>query len=193
MSVVIHEVSHGYMANMLGDPTAKNAGRLTLNPLKHLDMFGSFILPAVMWFSTGFLFGWAKPVPYNPYNLRHQRYGTALVGAAGAMANFLIAIIFGLIIRFADVLSLSGPFFDIAILIVFLNILLGVFNLIPVPPLDGSKVLFAILPFRFRYIQVFMERNWIILLIAVFFFVWSLIFPIISLMFSLVTGIPFGV
>ena len=148
VSVVIHEISHGYVANMLGDPTAKLAGRLTLNPISHLDPVGSFIVPVLMFFTTGFMFGWAKPVPYNPYNLRNQRWGTALVGAAGALANLLLALVFGVLIRLGPLLGLPDAFLQISVLIVILNLLLAVFNLIPVPPLDGSKVLFSLLPQR---------------------------------------------
>src|SRR3989338_6814886 len=110
LSVIIHEVSHGYVANMLGDPTAKLAGRLTLNPISHLDPVGSFLVPVLMYVSTGFMFGWAKPVPYNPYNLRNQRWGTALVGVAGVAANFLLAIVFGLTIRFCENFGVPASF-----------------------------------------------------------------------------------
>src|SRR6185369_136655 len=99
-SVIIHEVSHGYAAYMQGDNTAKYAGRLTLNPLKHLEWFGSFFLPVISYFLGGFIIGWAKPVPFNPYNLRNHRWGEALVAVAGPAANILIALIFGLSIRF---------------------------------------------------------------------------------------------
>jgi len=195
MSVVIHEVSHGYVAYMFGDPTAKLAGRLTLNPARHLDLMGSFIVPVFMFFTTGFMFGWAKPVPYNPYNLRNQRWGTALVGAAGVFVNFLIAIIFGLIIRFGIQFGLPDAFIFISSLIVFLNLILGVFNLIPVPPLDGSKILFSLLPYRLHHVQEFMERNALFLVILLIFLLFSgalSIVPIIQFLFTLITGVPFG-
>ncbi len=189
MSVIIHEISHGYVAYMLGDPTAKLAGRLTLNPVSHIDPLGSIIVPTLMAMSgTGVIFGWAKPVPYNPYNLKNQRWGTALVGAAGAASNLLVAIIFGLIIRFGDLIGIAGPFIEISVMIVLINILLAVFNLIPIPPLDGSKVLFSLLPYRFNYIQEFLERYWIFLIFFVIFFAWRIIMPIISLLFSFITG-----
>ncbi len=191
MSVIIHEISHGYVAYMLGDPTAKLAGRLTLNPVSHIDPLGSIIIPTLMAMSgTGIIFGWAKPVPYNPYNLKNQRWGTALVGAAGALSNLFIAIVFGLIIRFGDVLGVSGSFLEISMLIVLINILLAVFNLLPVPPLDGSKVLFSLLPYRFHYIQEFLERYWVFLIFFVIFFAWDIIIPIITFIFSLITGMP---
>jgi len=143
-SVVLHEVSHGYAANFLGDPTARLAGRLTLNPIKHLDMMGSIIIPAILILTgAGFIFGWAKPVPYNPYNLRKGgKYAEAIVAGAGPASNFIIAIIFGLLMRFGIASGIATvPFIQIAGIIVFVNIMLGVFNLIPVYPLDGSKVL----------------------------------------------------
>ncbi len=144
-SVVVHEVSHGTMAYYLGDMTAKRAGRLTLNPLPHIDMMGSVILPALMVFThSPILFGWAKPVPYNPYNLRKGgRWAETLVAFAGPASNFALAIIVGLAMRFGIVPSEA---FSLAFMAVFINILLGIFNLIPIPPLDGSKVLPSLLP-----------------------------------------------
>jgi len=145
LSVVVHEVSHGTMAYYLGDMTAKRAGRLTLNPLPHIDPMGSVILPALMVLShSPILFGWAKPVPYNPYNMRKGgRWAEALVALAGPASNFALAILFGLAIRFG--LMPVGAV-GIAYVAVYINVLLGIFNLIPVPPLDGSKVLPTLLP-----------------------------------------------
>ncbi len=151
-SIVIHEVSHGYAANMLGDPTARMAGRLTLNPIKHLDLMGSIIIPGLLVLSgTPFLFGYAKPVPYNPYNLRKyswaQKWGEAIVAVAGPGVNILIALIFGLIIRLSATFNFATQsFVEISTAVVFINILLAVINMIPIPPLDGSKVLGALLP-----------------------------------------------
>ncbi|MBI5457703.1 site-2 protease family protein [Candidatus Kaiserbacteria bacterium] len=142
-SAIIHEVMHGVAADKLGDPTARYAGRLTLNPIPHLDMFGSIILPLVLALSQSpFFFGWAKPVPYNPYNLRPGRFSEAIVAGAGPASNLVIALIGGLIIR-SGLLSAGN---DIVFLIVVVNVMLCFFNLIPVPPLDGSKVLAALLP-----------------------------------------------
>lgn len=192
MSVIIHEISHGYVAYILGDPTAKLAGRLTLNPVSHIDPLGSIIVPTLMALVPGgIIFGWAKPVPYNPYNLKNQRWGTALVGAAGAISNLLIAFVFGMLIRFADVLSLSGPFLQISGMIVVLNIVLAVFNLIPIPPLDGSKVLFSVIPMRFHYIQEFLERYWIFLIFFIILFAADIILPAVSFIFKLITGVSF--
>src|SRR3989344_934990 len=109
-SVVIHEVSHGYAAYLQGDNTARFQGRLTLNPFKHLEWFGSFILPAMSYLFGGFIIGWAKPVPFNPYNLRNQRWGEAIVAFAGPLSNFCIALILGLLIRPGFLPSLNGAF-----------------------------------------------------------------------------------
>ena len=148
-SAVIHEVMHGVAADRLGDPTARYAGRLTLNPIKHLDPFGSVILPLILALtSSPVFFGWAKPVPYNPYNLKASpRWGEAIVAFAGPASNFVIALLAALVIR-ANVLPLevAGAVF----LIVLTNIMLGIFNLIPIPPLDGSKILSALLPLPLR-------------------------------------------
>ena len=145
-SVVIHEVSHGFMANYLGDPTARVAGRLTLNPLKHLDMFGSVLLPGLLVLtSSPFLFGYAKPVPYNPYNLRNQKWGEALVAFAGPGVNILIALFFALLVR-TGAGFLPPAFIDLSVLVVYINILLAIVNLIPIPQLDGSKVIEPFLP-----------------------------------------------
>src|SRR3990167_5871308 len=107
-SVVVHEVSHGYAYLALGDRTAKYAGRLTLNPVSHFDLFGSFLLPLFTYFTTGFIFGWAKPVPYNPYNLRNQKWGPAIVGAAGPLSNIFLAVFFGIVLRIMVSSSLAG-------------------------------------------------------------------------------------
>jgi Zn-dependent protease len=143
-SAVIHELMHGVAANKLGDPTARLMGRLTLNPIVHLDMFGSIILPVILTLThSPILFGWAKPVPYNPYNLKPGRFSEAIVAGAGPVSNLVVAVIGGLVIR-SGILPAGQS--DIVFLIVLVNIMLFLFNLIPIPPLDGSKVLPAILP-----------------------------------------------
>ncbi|MBU4479981.1 site-2 protease family protein [Patescibacteria group bacterium] len=186
MSVVVHEVSHGFMAYYFGDPTAKMAGRLTLNPLKHLDLTGSVIVPTFAFLTTGFIFGWAKPVPYNPYNLRNAKIGEPMVALAGPLSNFSVALIFGLLIRFGLIpLNLIEP----ASLIVLINIVLGSFNLVPIPPLDGSKILFGLLPYNLMYIREFLEKNWFWFVFIFIFFVWRLFLPVIYFLFSLLTGL----
>lgn len=194
-SVVIHEVSHGYAALALGDKTAQYAGRLTLNPVKHIDLFGSIMLPALTAMLGGPVFGWAKPVPYNLYNLRNQRWGPAIVGAAGPLANLLIAIIFGLVIRTLPLIAGHGVsdqfimnFITIAGAISLLNLVLAIFNLVPVPPLDGSKVLFALLPYQWHHIEVMLERYGLIILLIFIFFFAQLLVPVIDFFFRIIAG-----
>ncbi|MCR4334471.1 MAG: site-2 protease family protein [Patescibacteria group bacterium] len=192
MSVVVHEVAHGYTAEILGDPTARLAGRLTLNPVKHLDMIGSIIVPIVTFITGGVIFGWAKPVPFNPYNLKSQRWGEGMVALAGPLSNLCIALFFSIIIRFfANSNLLSQSFLEISILIVIINITLAVFNLIPISPLDGSKILFSFIPYRFDYIRSWIERHSLILVLILLFFLWQFIVPIIPWLFKIFTGIRF--
>jgi Zn-dependent protease len=187
MSVVIHEVAHGYAAALQGDPTAKLEGRLTLNPIKHLDPFGSILLPIVTFLTAGFAFGWAKPVPYNPYNLRNQRWGELIVAIAGPLSNIFLALFFGLIMRFAG-LSLPDSTFQLLGYIVVINLGLALFNLVPIPPLDGSKVLYAFLPFRFHEFRQNLERySFIAIIFFIIFLSDYLIYPI-AYLFTLLTG-----
>jgi Zn-dependent protease len=152
MSAVVHEVSHGLAALWQGDPTAKYMGRLTMNPIKHLDPFGSVILPLLLVLTRSpFFIAWAKPVPYNPYNLRNQKYGPAVVGAAGPLSNIFIALIFGFFLKVLLVTgNISADFGSLAFVvfyyIILINLMLAFFNLIPFPPLDGSKLFFAVIP-----------------------------------------------
>ncbi|MDQ5922903.1 MAG: hypothetical protein QG644_611 [Patescibacteria group bacterium] len=191
MSVVIHEVSHGFMAERFGDKTARMAGRLTLNPLNHLDLFGSILLPALLYITSGFVFGWAKPVPYNPDNLSNKRWGTMWVALAGVLANLLVALFFGLIIRFAPMLGveLPGSFYFITSSIVLVNLALMIFNLVPIPPLDGSKVLFSLLPGSFYRVASFIEQYSLPLLLVFILFFSDILYPVLSLLFRLLTGL----
>lgn len=180
-SVIVHEVSHGLMAYYLGDPTAKYAGRLTLNPIPHIDPIGSIAFPLLMLMAAPFLgsrilLGWAKPVPYNPYNLRNQRWGSALVGLAGPLSNILLALVAGLVMR---VLLLNGIENSLLDIIVTINISLAVFNLLPLPPLDGSKLLFSVLPIS-EYTKASLEQYSFIFLIVVITVFSSVITSIIS-------------
>jgi len=194
-SVIIHEVSHGVVALWLGDPTAKHAGRLNLNPRKHIDPWGSIAVPLMMLLLSGFkfAFGWAKPVPYNPFNLRNQKWGPALVALGGPGSNIFIALIFAVAAKMINLPSaikidiiqnfsnwgnitavISGSFstifFEIFVIIIFWNTLLAFFNLIPVPPLDGSKLLFSILPLRTETKIVLEQFGIFFLLIFLVFF-----------------------
>lgn len=200
MSIIIHEVSHGFAAEMLGDPTARLQGRLTLNPIPHIDMVGSILVPALLVFmNAGFLFGWAKPVPYNPYNLRNQKWGEAIVAAAGPGSNLVLALVFGTVVRFG-VGTLPESFISLAGLVVFINIMLAFFNMLPIPPLDGSKLLKAILPYRanmaFQRFEALMMSGGLLLMLLVFWLLLQVIGPVIigaiSFLFMLITGMPFG-
>lgn len=191
-SAIIHEVSHGFVAHSLGDPTAKDMGRLTLNPLKHMEWFGSFLFPIMMYFGTAgrLIFGWAKPVPYNPNNLKDPRWDSVYIALAGPLSNFVIAIIFGLFLRFIPFGSNAAFAFlpELFILIVYINIMLGVFNLVPIPPLDGSKLLFAFFGDSQREAMQFLEQNGFILLLLFMLFGFQMILPIIHFLFRIITG-----
>jgi Zn-dependent protease len=191
-SAVLHEVAHGYVAEQLGDPTARNAGRLTLNPIPHLDLFGSILMPIFLYIASAgaFFFAAAKPVPYNPNNLKYPRSGAAKIALAGPATNFAVAIIFGIAIRVLIYFPVSDTFLSLLAVIVYMNIVLGLFNLIPIPPLDGSRVLFAALPqnettFRIAY---FLERWGLLLVLFFAFFAFQLLFPLIRMVFALITG-----
>lgn len=190
MSVVIHEVSHGFMAEYFGDDTARDAGRLTLNPIPHLDIFGSILLPAVLVLvHSPFLFGWAKPVPYNPNNLRDRKWGTIAVAAAGVLANLIIAIFFGIIIRLTVGLGWSTGFYTITSAIVAVNLVLAIFNLVPIPPLDGSKILFSLFPNSISSKIFHYEQYSLILLLVFIIFFSNYLYPILAFLFHLVTGL----
>jgi Zn-dependent protease len=188
-SVALHEIAHGYAALHEGDDTALRAGRLTLNPISHLDMFGSVILPILLVISqTGFVFGWAKPVPYDERRLRNHRKSILLVASAGIIANLLIAIIFALLIRASGAFGIGMEFLPVFSIIVLLNIVLAIFNLVPIPPLDGSKILFALLPERYQYLEATLLRYSFIFVIIFIFFLWQYISPIVTLIFRFLVG-----
>jgi len=191
LSTTFHEYTHGFVAYKLGDPTAKNAGRLTLNPLVHLDLLGTVVIPLFLLYYGGIFIGWAKPVPYNPNNLRDQKYGSLKVGIAGPSANLLIAVIFGIFLRIASVGifgSLTSEFFLQAIgLIVYINIFLALFNLIPLPPLDGSKVLMDLLPKS----RDFLAKIGFLGIFIALFLAFYILSPAAQFLFRLITGANF--
>jgi Zn-dependent protease len=213
-SIIIHEYGHAWMAYKLGDTTAKDAGRLTLNPIPHIDLFGSILLPLFFVLSgSSFLLAWAKPVPYNPSQLRDKKYGDLKVSMSGPGANLLLALGFGLLARFLSLNSvlkkdiilsylqgdfsfiasqISGDFvvtiFLMAVLFCFLNLLLAIFNLIPIPPLDGSKIVLNFLPEKYKYKFLSVERYgiFIILFLLMFGFFRLIFYPIIHILFFLI-------
>ncbi len=197
-SIILHELAHGVVADWLGDPTARYSGRLTLNPLPHIDPVGSIIIPGILILTQSpFLIGWAKPVPYNPYNLKNQRWGEAMVAAAGPLTNILLAILFGLMIRFAGAFGLPQTILSLFVTGVYLNLVLAIYNLIPIPPLDGSKILRSLLPSSGRMAFGNFETATYALgplgLVMVGIFAIYLLWPILSVivqwLFGLITGI----
>ena len=216
MSAVFHEYAHGWAAYKLGDETAKMNGRLTLNPIPHLDPLGSVILPLLLVFSgSPFVLGWAKPVPYNPYNLKDPKYGDLKVAIAGPATNFILAVFFGLLARFTApsgemksslinsffqgdyqmvLAEMSGSLlisvFVMSLIACFVNLILMIFNLLPVPPLDGSKILMTFLPpdwqIRFQQIEPY---GIFIVLILLFLGLIQLIFVPLIILFSLLVGL----
>ncbi len=190
-SVIIHEISHGYIALLLGDTTAKDAGRLTLNPLKHIDIFGSVIFPLLMIFSGGPVFGWAKPVPYDPRFLRNPKKGAGLIALAGPGSNLVLAIIFALVSRILTTFPATDfmqALYILVVIIVQVNISLAVFNLLPIPPLDGSGILFSFLPRGTEKAQYFLQRYGFIILVVLIFSGLDFLHPIMSALYKLLLG-----
>ena len=191
MSAIIHEYMHGWMAHQLGDSTAKDAGRLTLNPIPHIDPIGSILLPFMFYFTTGFVFGWAKPVPFNPHYLNDPKYGEAKVAIAGPLANLIVALVFGFTLRFfsQQLFSFNPVLLELCSMVVYINLLLMVFNLIPTPPLDGSKVLMPFLPYSWQVRLASLERYGMFLVFFFMMFAFNMIRPIIEFLFKLIIGI----
>lgn len=185
ISIVFHEYAHGWVAYKLGDPTPKEAGRLTLNPLKHIDIFGTLILPFIFFKVSGgnFSFGYAKPVPINPYHFKNPRKDIMWVGLSGPLVNFIIANFLLLLFKILP----QGVFAEILLEGAAINLLLAIFNLIPIPPLDGSRVISALLPYRFSmaYLNMGLAGSIVIIFLILMgfsnWFVIPAVFQILSL------------
>lgn len=179
MSVVLHEVSHGYAARALGDKTAEWQGRLTLNPLAHLEPFGSVILPILTHLAAGITVGWAKPVPYNPFNLKHPKRDEGLIAFAGPVSNACIAVVFSVFYHLGQGV-LSEATLSFFVMIVITNVALGLFNLCPFPPLDGSKILWSVLPEPYgTRTRVFLDKYAMIFILFLFTFAGKFIGPLV--------------
>ncbi len=178
------------MARSMGDNTAQDLGRLTLNPLKHLDMFGSILLPLMLLIvGSPVMFGYAKPVPYNPNNLSDRKFGPAKVALAGPLSNLFLAVLFGLTLRFLSNVFPSSFAPELFAYIIGVNLFLAVFNLVPIPPLDGHWLLMAVLPPQFVRLRVFLYRYSLPLLFLFIFFGFSFLIPIVNFLFKLIVGI----
>jgi Zn-dependent protease len=189
-SVMVHEIAHGLMADHLGDKTARVAGRLTFNPLAHIDLFGSIILPAISYILGGIVFGWAKPVPYNPNNLRNPRKGGALIAAMGPLSNLVLALMFAVLFRIVMAIGVFTELAPLFYIIISTNVVLAIFNLVPIPPLDGSKIFYAFLP-RTKtgfMAEEFLEQYGIFLLLFFIFWGFGTISPIIQFVINLFIG-----
>ncbi|MBU3668453.1 MAG: site-2 protease family protein [Candidatus Taylorbacteria bacterium] len=188
-SVVIHEVAHGLAALSQGDKTAEYEGRLTLNPIKHMDLYGSVIVPLICYLLPGnLMFGWAKPVPYNPYNLRNGRWSEVFVAVAGPLSNILIALLASVVVRTVG----SGlPAATVAILatIVAINLVLAVFNLVPLPPLDGSKIFMGIFPETYSKVRGWYDQYGLLATFIFIFFIWQFFTPVIAFLYRLFLGV----
>jgi Zn-dependent protease len=189
-AAIIHEYAHAWMADQLGDPTARYAGRLTLDPRVHVDKVGTILLPLasfLLMIATGFgiLFAYAKPVPFNPNNLKDKRWGPVWVAIAGPASNIILAIMFGLALQLMPV---SASLASLLYVIVYANVILAVFNMMPIPPLDGSKLLFALIPDSQWQLKETLQRYGLFILFFFIFYLFRFITPIIGFLTSLFTG-----
>ena len=193
-SIIVHEVAHGFVAYKRGDSTAKLLGRLTLNPIYHIDIFGSIILPAILMLTGAPVFGWAKPVPVNMYNLKNPKRDMIFVSLAGVTANFLLAVIAGIIMFLIRSAGAEGSFlFSVYMVmqyVIVINIVLMIFNLIPIPPLDGSRVVLFLLPrdLAQKYAKIERYGFWIILILLMTNILWKIIAPVANFLIKLLSG-----
>ena len=192
LSITFHEFAHGWVASKLGDPTPKQSGRLTLNPMAHIDPFGTIALPILLLIVSGgsFAIGYAKPVPINPYHFKNPKKDLKLVGAAGPCANIILAIFLTLIYKVGIPVLANALILGIAI-----NLMLAIFNLVPIPPLDGSRIVASLLPTQMAYKYLKLEPYGffiIILLFALGFFRWF-VFPLVSIIFRYLLGIDLAI
>lgn len=182
ISIILHEIAHGYAADRLGDPTARLQGRLSLNPLVHIDWIGSVILPFFLVISGApFVLGWAKPVPFNPRNMKNPRIGAMVVAIAGPLTNIALAIIAALSLQ---LFTFSAPVVFFVHSIIVTNIALAVFNLVPIPPLDGHHLLFGLLPARFYQLKSWLRKYSFIILIVFVMYGWKFISPLIMSIYN---------
>ena len=189
-SVILHEVMHGYVALKFGDRTAEKAGRLTLNPLPHIDLVGTILVPALLLLSqSGFLLGWAKPVPVNPLNFSNLRKGELFVSAAGIISNFSLAIMAAILFHIFKSFSVPELLTQSLVFMVIINILLAIFNLLPVPPLDGSKILLSQLPLKWaKEYQKLEQYGFLLLLVLLMSGMLQFIFPLVIIISQAILG-----
>lgn len=193
-AITLHEVAHGFVANRFGDPTAKMLGRLTLNPLKHLDLVGTIIVPALLLAFGGFIFGWAKPVPVNAGNMKNPRYDMIWVAAAGPAANGVMALCWAVILKLSILLLVGQPQIFVALktmaqIGIQINLILMVLNLIPIPPLDGSKILMGVVPGPMAYRLSLLEPYGFFIVLALLYFgvLGAILAPILNILFQVIS------
>jgi len=190
LSVMFHELAHGTVADWLGDPTPRLAGRLTLNPLAHLELVGSFILPLLCILSgTGFIIGWAKPMPFNPRFFKSKRWGPALVAVAGPIMNIVLALICAGCFRLFAVNTGSFAFAQMLSLVVIINVSLAIFNLIPIPPLDGHHILGALFPKYRTWSENILRGYGFIIMVVIILIAGSFIAPVVEFFARILLGV----